>query len=229
MSSTKSILEKLKSLSAESSHNIVLNDKSPVSGTPTETSGVFVQIIRYGIIILILAFLGLNIFASLGLLTDNLVELFKPILVFLGYSVGETIKQTTDVTTEGTKAVVDATTSAISEGTTAVADTTQNAVNSAVNAIERRIDPDRAHTINALDDAERKLTTQINQKRLDSPQPDDSGSRSQLSKNSNKSGYCYIGEDRGFRSCIQVNEDDYCMSENIFPSKDICINPKLRV
>ena len=45
---------------------------------------------------------------------------------------------------------------------------------------------------------------------------------------SNKSGYCYIGEDRGFRSCIKVNNKNMCDSGDVFPTKDICINPKLR-
>jgi hypothetical protein len=43
-----------------------------------------------------------------------------------------------------------------------------------------------------------------------------------------KAGWCFIGEDRAFRSCAYVNETDQCMSGNIFPSKDICINPTLR-
>ncbi len=44
-----------------------------------------------------------------------------------------------------------------------------------------------------------------------------------------QSGFCYIGEDRGFRSCISVGEGDICMSGDIFPSHAVCINPKLRV
>ena len=43
-----------------------------------------------------------------------------------------------------------------------------------------------------------------------------------------KPGWCSVGEDRGFRSCIEVNESDKCMSGDIFPTKDICINPTLR-
>jgi hypothetical protein len=57
---------------------------------------------------------------------------------------------------------------------------------------------------------------------------DDSMSNIQQSKSSNKSGWCFIGEDRGFRSCIQVNENEKCMSGDIFPSQEICINPNLR-
>ena len=43
-----------------------------------------------------------------------------------------------------------------------------------------------------------------------------------------KTGYCYIGEDRGARSCMYVGKRDTCMSGDIFPSMDICINPNLR-
>tara|TARA_A100001015_G_scaffold192244_1_gene214206 strand:- start:319 stop:834 length:516 start_codon:yes stop_codon:yes gene_type:complete len=41
--------------------------------------------------------------------------------------------------------------------------------------------------------------------------------------------YCFIGEQKGYRSCISVNETDKCMSGDIFPSNQICINPNLRV
>ena len=58
---------------------------------------------------------------------------------------------------------------------------------------------------------------------------DDSYSTIQMSKSSSKSGWCFIGEDRGFRSCIRVGENNKCMSGDIFPSQEICINPNLRV
>jgi len=58
------------------------------------------------------------------------------------------------------------------------------------------------------------------------PSPDDSTSKTQTS--GSKSGYCYIGEDRGFRSCIQVGANDTCMSGDIFPTLDVCVNPNLR-
>ena len=57
--------------------------------------------------------------------------------------------------------------------------------------------------------------------------PDDATSSTQRTS-SGKAGYCYIGEDRGFRSCVSVNERDTCMSGDIFPSNEICVNPSLR-
>ena len=43
-----------------------------------------------------------------------------------------------------------------------------------------------------------------------------------------QSGYCYIGTDRTFRSCVKMNVGDTCASKQVFPTKDICINPELR-
>lgn len=60
-----------------------------------------------------------------------------------------------------------------------------------------------------------------------SPLPDDSTSKTQKHQ-SGKAGYCYIGEDRGFRSCIKVEAGDTCMSGHVYSRQDICMNPSLR-
>lgn len=40
--------------------------------------------------------------------------------------------------------------------------------------------------------------------------------------------YCYIGYENGQRECTNVFDGDICMSGEVFPKLDICINPKLR-
>ena len=44
----------------------------------------------------------------------------------------------------------------------------------------------------------------------------------------NKSGWCFIGTYSGYRSCSKVGEADKCMSGDIFPTHDVCVNPNLR-
>jgi len=63
---------------------------------------------------------------------------------------------------------------------------------------------------------------------ISGPSADDSYSSIQANKSSSKSGWCFIGEERGYRSCVEVGENDICMSGDIFPRKEICINPTLR-
>jgi len=60
-----------------------------------------------------------------------------------------------------------------------------------------------------------------------SPRADDTTSVTQKQQ-SGKAGYCYIGEDRGFRSCVRVEAGDKCMSGEVFNRHDICVNPTLR-
>uniref|UniRef100_A0A6C0ETM5 Uncharacterized protein n=1 Tax=viral metagenome TaxID=1070528 RepID=A0A6C0ETM5_9ZZZZ len=47
-------------------------------------------------------------------------------------------------------------------------------------------------------------------------------------QNVTENGFCYIGYDNGQRDCVDVYAGDVCMSGEIFPTLDICINPKLR-
>ena len=44
-----------------------------------------------------------------------------------------------------------------------------------------------------------------------------------------KTGYCFVGNDRGYRSCMEMDEMDKCVSNQIFPTRELCINPTLRV
>ena len=91
---------------------------------------------------------------------------------------------------------------------------------------QKRIDrSDEYERINKLKDAIDKRDgneiTRLNE--LEESNAEDDGSKK------GKSGWCYIGTDRGFRSCMKVNESDKCMSGEIFPTKDVCVNPNLRV
>lgn len=50
-----------------------------------------------------------------------------------------------------------------------------------------------------------------------------------LSVNVNKkAGFCYLGKDRGVRTCVEVDGDDTCMSNQIYPTMDKCVNPNLK-
>jgi hypothetical protein len=65
---------------------------------------------------------------------------------------------------------------------------------------------------------------------LNATKPQESPKQDYVANDSyaSKSGWCYIGSEQGYRSCSQVGETDTCMSGNIFPTQDICVNPNLR-
>ena len=54
--------------------------------------------------------------------------------------------------------------------------------------------------------------------------PDSAESRIQ----SGKHGWCFIGSEGLSRTCAEIGINDTCMSGEIYPTKDVCINPNLR-
>jgi hypothetical protein len=49
-----------------------------------------------------------------------------------------------------------------------------------------------------------------------------------LQTSSIEHGYCYIGKNNNVRNCAKVSSKNKCMSGDIFPTMDLCINPNLR-
>lgn len=48
------------------------------------------------------------------------------------------------------------------------------------------------------------------------------------SQRTSKKGWCFIGADNLSRTCAEIGVNDICMSGEIYPTKDVCINPNLR-
>jgi hypothetical protein len=188
------------------------------------------------IIILILALLGFNIFTYLAKGTEETTQLFNrfivPVLKWFGY----TTKQTIDVSATGTKAVLDTTLETTKQtidvsatGTKAGVDIIAGTTTTAITGVQKGLSPvpvqdsiqqnhydtDSWSLKDVLDDA--------TSTRIENVMPNDSSS------SHGKSGWCYIGEDNGFRACSKVGVNDMCMSGEIFPSRDICMNPSLRM
>ena len=71
--------------------------------------------IKLLIITIILAFLGFNLFTFMGETTNMFVDVVKPVAELLGFTVGETVKNTVDTAAKGTKLGVDVATGAIDD------------------------------------------------------------------------------------------------------------------
>lgn len=179
------------------------------------------KIFKYFLIIIILAILGLNLFSYLGIATDFIAKITAPFLTLFGVAAAETTKTAVDVGATGIKAgadVVSGTANIVAGAVTGGVNVLENTLSNGIT--KNNLDGNSITSINkALDNA---------QKEMDVPRPDDTGSLIQRSKISGKTGYCFIGEDRGFRNCVSVTDNDQCMSGDIFPTREICINPNLR-
>ena len=187
-----------------------------------------VNITTWIIIILILAFLGFNVFQYLASGTETINRILAPLLksVF-GITIGVT-SQAVDITAEGAKQVVTGTAGVIEKGLTAVQEITPtdsvgstNMKGSVLNTTSQssQVSPPTEKEMNSIFN-----TTSRNQSGEDYEAQEASSSL----HNVGERGWCYVGEDRGFRTCSEVGVNDTCMSGDIFPSREICMNPNLR-
>ena len=186
---------------------------------------------------LVLTLLGFNVFAILAKETQTINEIFGPLFRRLLVALGLTASETVDIAASGIKNVVNTTAEVTDAGLTTVQNalpTNNGTINMPLNIGLNNgpIGPNALGT-NALGQPDISTANRaLNTQKAYAPgstngyQEDDSTSNIQMG--SGKSGYCYIGEDRGYRSCAYVNQGDSCISGEIFPTNEICINPNLR-
>jgi hypothetical protein len=224
--------------SSKSSFPSLSSDTSLSS--PGDSSGFFdsfanINATTWLIIILILAFLGFNIFVYLAKGTEDIKNLFAPIFQkIFGTSIGVT-SQTVDVAAEGAKSVVSGTANVLNTGLSTIQNVTPNNVSSSVSGqpIDETVPQKNTVQNSSLNKALNSSTQSGSGSGSGSGNQDyqameSSSSIHSSSSKSGKAGWCYIGEDRGYRTCAEVGVNDTCMSGDIFPSQEICINPSLR-
>ena len=185
------------------------------------------------IVVLILAVLGFNIFYYLASGTQFFANFVSPYIKYfsdlVGGTIGNTTKQIVTTSATGTKAGVDITAGTITSSIDALGSAiegTSTAVAQTGQAVEKDVSTSPENPLNNA--LQQQQQQQQQGEAPDSFQADDSYSSIQSGKSSSKSGWCYIGEERGIRSCSQVGPNDQCMSGDIFPSQKICVNHNLR-
>lgn len=174
------------------------------------------------LIILILAFLGFNVFTYLAKGTQTFADIFAPITNTIFGTAASVSGEVVDVSAEGAKAVVSGTAQAVNTGLSTVQDVTPNGSPSSVKGqpvTQQQVDNVQQSTLNKA----------LNTAQTQQPQQDYQANEASSSVHSaGKAGWCYVGMDRGFRTCAEVGVNDTCMSGDIFPSQEICMNPNLR-
>ena len=254
------------SVSARASLGSSLGKSSPsitddITGTPASSSSIYVaetpnkgwSIYTWITIFVVLAMLGLNVFGIMASIIDFLASIFgEPVRDFaktIGFYTGETIKQTVELSAEGTKFGADVakdvvvnTVDTVAAQTEVLNDAIDNSdalnVNNDDETNENNLSNirseggktipyvDRDELTNSFNDA---LKNRNNQRESSGSYIEDEAvSLIQNGGITGKQGWCYVGEDRGFRSCVEVGTAHECMSGDLFPSKDVCVNPNLR-
>lgn len=158
--------------------------------------------------ILVLSLLGVNVLTLFGNMVESVTEIFRPVvskaLANLGYASGTLLDRSSDIVADASKTGID-----ILHGTVdSVGDLLIKASGQGAGA--------------ALD-------IHINQPPTmppNSPLPNATTNPIQ-SGGSGKAQWCLVGEYNGTRGCINVSDQDKCLSGQVFPSQQQCLNPNL--
>lgn len=194
-----------------------------------------ISLTTWMLVILILGFLGFNIFVYLAKGTQDVNDFFAPLVkkitsIFVGVT-----GQVVDVSAEGAKAVVGTTADVATTGLTGVQNIASQTKDFEPNEPKTKSkgqdikttfpqgDVAQANTLNKAINSSTAQKQQVNGEDYTADE-----STSSIQNGAPKAGWCYIGEDRGFRSCAEVGVNDTCMSGDIFPTQQICVNPSLR-
>jgi hypothetical protein len=147
-----------------------------------------------------------------GGLIETVISILGPfasqVLSIFGYTTGSVINKTADVVGDVAKTGLD-----VAEGSL------QSVGNILKDASRRHVDPAAASQLdNVLNVAPSGPT-------IGDPAPSSSESPIQKPITSGKAGWCLVGEYEGKRGCVQVSEQDRCMSGQIFATQNACLNP----
>jgi len=162
------------------------------------------------IVLIIFSLLGVNILNIFGDLLQSIVDLFGPfimqLLSLIAYTAGSILNQISNLfTVTGTAGVE------IAGGTIdTVGDLLKDA--SAGNL------PDRIN----LGETVNRSSVEIRD-----PEMDNTTNPIQNAITSRKAQWCLVGEFEGKRGCVQVGEHDKCLSNQLYPSFQTCLNPTM--
>lgn len=204
--------------------------ESTIDVTP---SSIFSSMWFWLILIIVLAFVGFNIFSYLAKGTDVLVQ-FTSFFTYIFETISKFI---INLSATGTQALVDVGGSAIDTSLDVVKENTDGRSNEPEQQDQQQQQQQQGQQQQQQGQQQQLYMQQQKPYPTSYPQSNEfPPSQTEMEPMpasamdaDNKSGWCLVGQEQGFRSCIEVNEFDKCLSGNIFPSKDICTNPNLRV
>ena len=223
---------------------------------PVASSGIFSNTFLIILVIILLVFpaIGFIVISILGNTYDEITETVSPalqdFLKFFGYSTGTIINKSADVAADVAKTGIDIAQGSIRNvgnlvqgkpgddndraNRSILDETIQKKVDT---AIEKKLsETERKEAENRKEKGEKEEneapkkepeSKKSNYKNPADAQPDTSENAIQKPITSDKIGWCLIGEYANKRGCVSVAESDQCLSGQIFPSKEMCLNPTL--
>ena len=247
-SSENSFKEAITTFSNTPIGNMTNNEPTYNEPKTNTKKGIFFWIF----IIVLLAFLGFNVFKYLAQGTDIVTALLSPIAYIITMVTGNTAKTTLEHTSQWTQAIASESSNFLQTLLKLLTDAFNNSVkfiaNSSISGIDylqSTIKQDKITSTKGNEKENEDLTEDEDsalktERKIENRLQDVSDSVKNLiakkedklpepsSTDSQHHGFCYVGKDNNLRHCAKVSSKSKCMSGDIFPTMDLCINPKLR-
>ena len=188
-------------------------DNTQIQYTPDSTPDSFSNknvLIILLVFLLTLSFVGINLLDIVSNIIKAVIYILSPVVTHLlsavGYTTGTAINKTADMVSDTAKAGID-----IAEGTV------QDVGNLMIKASSGGVGEDSKKNLNAVINNSKRTKTD--------PNPDSTENPIQNSIASKKGAWCLVGEYKNKRGCIEVRNSNKCMSDQVFPTRKMCLNP----
>jgi len=176
------------------------------------------------IVTLLLSFLGINVIFILASFLKNILNFI--VYTFLGYTTEDVLNPTYDLISNARKGCIDSSVQPLSLSLPTFSLT--NFFNSLVNSTQAHSKPVPLTQTPITPDLNNSINTQSTRSnQVTDPSPSLSTMPLQNPISSSKTSYCLVGEFQSKRGCVEIGDDDLCMSGQIFSSKELCLNPTL--
>jgi hypothetical protein len=228
----------------------ITNNEQSYNEPKTNKRGIFF----WSFIIVLLAFLGFNIFNYLAQGTDIITSLLSPIAYVIAMVSGDTVKTTVQHTSQGTQTIASESSNFLQILLKLITDWFNNSVKfiantstSAIDYLQSNIRQDKITSSNnnikndsKNETSEDEDSVLKNERKIENRVQDVPSSVKNLivkkedkipepsTSESQHHGFCYVGKENNIRHCAKVSSRSKCMSGDIFPTMDLCVNPKLR-
>lgn len=219
------------------------NQQFEINRQPAPTGNWFFSkdaLIIILLVILIFSFLGISVLSSTGDILKSLFSFIETIvaqlLSFLGYTTGTIIDKSSEVIAGTTKTGIDIADGTLqSIGELLIKSSTGNVNADYKSQLDNLLRQQKAAAAAppAHEEKHNESPPHIDASINKSPNPpanpdnDTSASPIQNPITSSKQNWCLVGEYQGRRGCISINENDKCLSGQVFPSQTKCLNPTL--
>ena len=185
------------------------------------------------IILLLFSFLGINLLTVFGNVFQQFANLVIPfierVLNILGFTLGSFANISADVIEDVGKSSL----TILNDGVHDITDVMMKGIPPRKNETRENEIPDHTHPIPPApvqtDHLDKDLSKgpAVDVSNVAIPSSSSSPIQTSIAATS-KSSWCLTGEYKERRGCIEIGENDRCMSGQVFPTQALCLNPNIQ-